>query len=115
MAAEKFAATSTAQNIPSIGPPIVRAAAHMTPSEYRDLLAALGLTQAGAARLLGVSGDEARRWASDKKRGRRISRPAERFLRFLLAANIPPERALDILNNTTIAGVAREGTKKPRR
>jgi hypothetical protein len=70
----------------------------MTPSEYRDLLSALDLTQAGAARLLGVSGDEARRWASENKRGRNISRPAERFLKFLLAAKIKPDRVIKLLD-----------------
>jgi len=71
----------------------------MTPTEYRDLLSALDLTQAGAARLLGVSGDEARRWASAAKRGRNIPKPAERFLRFLAAAKIHPEDVHKLLDN----------------
>lgn len=35
----------------------------MTPSEYRAALAALGLTQAGAAELIGVNPRTSRRWA----------------------------------------------------
>lgn len=37
----------------------------MTSSEYRDALSRLGLTQSGAARLLGVNPVSGRRWARD--------------------------------------------------
>jgi hypothetical protein len=70
----------------------------MTPQQYRDLLSALDLTQAGAARLLGVDEVTAQRWASDAKWGRTIPPPAERFLRFLVAAQISPEHVMKLLS-----------------
>ena len=66
----------------------------MTSLEYRDLLAALGLTQAGAARLLGVDERTSRRWANEE---RDIPAPVQRFLRFLAAAQISPHRAMTLL------------------
>jgi hypothetical protein len=71
----------------------------MTPSEYRDLLAALDLSQAGAARLLGVDEGTARRWASSSKRGRHAPPPVERFLRFLLLARISPDEVINLLGD----------------
>jgi DNA-binding transcriptional regulator YiaG len=67
----------------------------MTNHEYRDLLTALGLTQAGAARLLGVDERTSRRWAAGE---RDIPPPAARFLRFLLEAKISPDRVLKLLS-----------------
>jgi DNA-binding transcriptional regulator YiaG len=69
----------------------------MTPSEYRDLLSALHLTQAGAARLLGVNEVTARRWAADGDWGRAIPPPAARFLRFLHATRIKPMKVFRAL------------------
>jgi DNA-binding transcriptional regulator YiaG len=54
----------------------------MTPDEYRDLIEKLGLTQGGAARLLGVDERTSRRWANGE---RDVPAPVERFLRYLLA------------------------------
>lgn len=54
----------------------------MTPDEYRTALDALGLSQAGGARLLGVDERTSRRWACGE---RDIPPPAQRFLRFLMA------------------------------
>jgi DNA-binding transcriptional regulator YiaG len=54
----------------------------MTPDEYREALEALGLTQGGGARLLGVDERTSRRWACGE---RDIPPPAHRFLRFLIA------------------------------
>ena len=54
----------------------------MTSDEYRTAIAALGLTQASAARLLGVTGRTSRRWAAGD---RPVSEPAARFLRYLIA------------------------------
>jgi len=68
----------------------------MTPSEYRDLLATLGLTQAGAARLLGVDERTSRRWATGE---RDVPMPAARFLRFLLKAKISPDRVMKLLSS----------------
>lgn len=54
----------------------------MTPDDYRETILQLGLTQAGAAKLLGVDERTSRRWACGE---RDIPAPAERFLRYLLA------------------------------
>jgi len=66
----------------------------MTPTEYRDLLSALDLTQAGAARLLGVDERTSRKWACGE---RDVPQPAQRFLRFLLAAKIAPDLVMKLL------------------
>jgi DNA-binding transcriptional regulator YiaG len=68
----------------------------MTPTEYRELLAVLDLTQARAARLLGIAERTSRFWAAG---GRDISPPAERFLRLLVAAKISPDRAMRLLDD----------------
>lgn len=54
----------------------------MTPDEYREALEALGLTQVGGARLLGVDERTSRRWACGE---RDVPPPAQRFLRYLIA------------------------------
>ena len=61
----------------------------MTTAEYRAALAALGLTQAGGARFLGVDERTSRKWATGE---RNIPEPVSRFLRFLIAAKIKPSR-----------------------
>ncbi len=66
----------------------------MTPEEYRETLAALELSQLGAARLLGVNDRTARRWALGEAE---IPPPAARFLLFLRGAKIPPDRVLKVL------------------
>ncbi len=53
----------------------------MTPDEYRATLASLGLSQAGAARLLGVQVRTSERWASGASE---VPPPVERLL-WLLA------------------------------
>ena len=58
----------------------------MRPPQYRDALARLGLTQAAAARILGMDGRTSRRWAQYGVRG-----PAETLLRLLLARRITPD------------------------
>ena len=63
----------------------------MTPDEYREALEALDLTQAGAARLLGVDDRTSRRWACGE---RDIPPPAERFLRYLIATGRSGEYAM---------------------
>ncbi len=68
----------------------------MTAEEYRDAIAALGLTQVGASILLGVDERTSRRWASGE---RVIPPPAARFLRYLLATGTKGERAIEVLNN----------------
>jgi DNA-binding transcriptional regulator YiaG len=66
----------------------------MTPAEYRDAIAALGLTQVGAADLLGVDARTSRRWISGE---RKVDPTAERFLRFLIHARISPKRVERVL------------------
>lgn len=67
----------------------------MTTDEYRTILAEIGLTQSGAARLLGVDPRTSRKWACGE---RDIPEPAARFLRLILAAKISPERAMKLLS-----------------
>jgi DNA-binding transcriptional regulator YiaG len=61
----------------------------MTPDEYREAIAGLGLSQIAAARLLGVDARTSRRWASGD---RDIPPPAVRFLRYLIARRKPAIR-----------------------
>jgi DNA-binding transcriptional regulator YiaG len=61
----------------------------MTSQEYRSIIAALGLSQASAARLLGVGAVASRRWATG---ARAVPGPAERFLRYLVATGADPDR-----------------------
>ncbi len=70
----------------------------MTADEYREILSALGLTQSGAARLLGINPRTSRRWALGAQD---ITEPAARFLRLLIAAKITPERAARLLRIDT--------------
>lgn len=74
----------------------------MTPIEYRALLGALELTPSQAAELLGVSQDEAYRWQTEAKRGRRIPAPAARFLQFLRAAKISPDEVVRMLEKDAL-------------
>ena len=55
----------------------------MTPTELRDTLRRLGLSQIEAARLLGVDPSAVRRWLTDKDSRRSIPGPAVAFLRLL--------------------------------
>lgn len=73
----------------------------MTTPEYREALAALDLSQVGAAKLLGVDERTSRRWATGE---RDVPPPAERFLRFLIAAKIKPERVMKLLSPPLVAG-----------
>lgn len=67
----------------------------MTSDEYRATLEALGLTQGGGARLLGVDERTSRRWACGE---RDIPPPAQRFLRYLIATGRSGEYALNKLS-----------------
>jgi hypothetical protein len=58
----------------------------MTPDEYRDAIARLGLSQVGAGRVLGVSPRTAQRFAVEGPTG-----PAARLMAVLLEMN-PGER-----------------------
>lgn len=66
----------------------------MTSDEYRETIETLGLTQNGAARLLGVDERTSRRWALGE---RDIPPPAERFLRYLIATKRTGEQAMKVL------------------
>lgn len=63
----------------------------MTPDEYREAIEALELTQAGAARLLGIDERTSRRWACGE---RDIPPPAQRFLRYLILTGRSGEYAI---------------------
>ena len=54
----------------------------MTSDEYRGSIDKLGLTQSGAARMLGVDERTSCRWANGE---RDVPPPVQRFLRFLIA------------------------------
>lgn len=69
----------------------------MTAEEYRDLIAALGLTQVDASILLGVDERTSRRWASGE---REIPPPVVRFLRYLLATKTTGDAAIKVLNGS---------------
>lgn len=66
----------------------------MTLEEYRAAIAALGLSQVAAARLLGVDPRTSRKWATGE---RDIPEPAARMLRLMIAAKISPKRAAKLL------------------
>jgi hypothetical protein len=66
----------------------------MTAAQYREAIAALGLSQAAAAEFLGVADRSSRRWALGE---REVPPPVERFLRFLIAKRIKPQTVLRAL------------------
>ena len=68
----------------------------MTPDEYREALARLGLSQVAAARLLGVDERTSRRWAGGE---RDVPAPAVRFLQYLIATRKPGEQAMRVLGD----------------
>jgi plasmid maintenance system antidote protein VapI len=59
----------------------------MTGNEYRDIIARLGLTQTGAAHVLGVHPRTSRKWACDE---RSIPEMVAVFLKYLLATRQTP-------------------------
>ena len=70
----------------------------MTPTQLRDTLARLGLTQTGAARLLGVDERTMRRWCAEEgtPQHRRMPEPAARLLRLLAAQmGVTPQETPD--------------------
>lgn len=70
----------------------------MSAAQMREALDALGLTQAGGARLLGVDGRTVRRWCTEEGSGAREVPPTvARFLRFLIAARIEPGEVMHAL------------------
>ena len=66
----------------------------MSADEVRELFDALDLSNSAAARLLGVNLRTVRRWTSGELT---IQPPAARFLRFLRAAKISPQEAMELL------------------
>jgi hypothetical protein len=66
----------------------------MNPTEYREALAALGLTQVGGAKFLGVDPRTSRHWASGD---RKVPEPVSIFLRYLIAAKVTPAEVMRIL------------------
>ncbi len=67
----------------------------MTSDEYREAIESLGLSQVGAARLLGVNDRTSRRWASGEQD---VPPPAQRFLRYLIATGRSGEYAMKRLS-----------------
>jgi DNA-binding transcriptional regulator YiaG len=67
----------------------------MTSNQYRDAIEQLGLTQAAAARLLGVDTRTSKRWANDE---RTIPGPVERFLKYLIARKTSGAAAMRLLD-----------------
>jgi len=66
----------------------------VTPDEYRNAIAHLDLSQAAAARLLGVDERTSRRWATGE---RDVPPPAVRFLRYLIATRKTGAQAMRVL------------------
>jgi hypothetical protein len=64
----------------------------MTASEFRYALNVLRINQLTAGRLLGVDGRTVRRWCADEgtKTGRSVPPTVERFLRYLILAQVDP-------------------------
>lgn len=68
----------------------------MTADEYREAIAALELSQVGAAKLLGVDARTSRRWALGE---REIPPPAARFLQYLIATRKTGGQAVRVLDS----------------
>lgn len=66
----------------------------MTPTEYRDALSALNLSQVGAARLFGVDPRTSRHWAADMNPPRAVAL----CLRLMLAHGVTVAEAERIVN-----------------
>ena len=67
----------------------------MTKDEFRDACSHLGMSQLGAARLLGVDGRTVRRWALGE---REIPPPVARFLGYLIATGATGEAATRLIS-----------------
>lgn len=67
----------------------------MTPTQYRDTIAALGLNQSSAARLFGVDPRTSRRWASGDMP---VPRAVELALRIMLTHGVTPSQAASLLS-----------------
>jgi len=72
----------------------------VTPDEYRNAIAHLDLSQAAAARLLGVDERTSRRWATGE---RDVPPPAVRFLRYLIATRKTGAQAMRVLERRPAA------------
>jgi hypothetical protein len=59
----------------------------MTPTQYRTAIAALGLSQEGAGRWLGLSGRQGQRYATGESE---IPGPVDKLLRIMLKLGIKP-------------------------
>jgi DNA-binding transcriptional regulator YiaG len=66
----------------------------MNSDEYRAALIQLGLTQVGAAKLLGVDERTSRRWANGE---RDVPGSAARFLQYLIATRRTGAQAIRVL------------------
>lgn len=75
----------------------------MTPDEYREVIGKLGLSQVAAAELLGVDARTSRRWANGE---RDVPAPAVRFLQYLIATGKTGDKAMKILNKSSLVSKA---------
>jgi hypothetical protein len=67
----------------------------MTPTEYRDALKSLGLTQSGAGPFLGVDPVTSRRWASGKAA---VPGSVSKLLRLMVVMKLTPEKVEEWLS-----------------
>lgn len=68
----------------------------MTPAEYREALAALNLSQVGAARLFGVDPRTSRHWAADMNPPRAVAL----CLRLMLVHGVTAEEAKRMIDES---------------
>jgi DNA-binding transcriptional regulator YiaG len=68
----------------------------MTSDQFRSAMDKLELSQAAAARLLGVDDTTLRQWATSE---RDIPAPAVRFLHYLIATRTKGENAMKVLDS----------------
>lgn len=68
----------------------------MTPSEYRDAIERLGLSQVGASRLFGIDPRTSRRWALGELP---VPRAVVLCLRLMLANGVSADEARRIMEN----------------
>lgn len=67
----------------------------MTPTAYREAIAALDLSQVGAAKLFGVDPRTSRRWALGELP---VPRAVELALRIMLTHGVTPVQAASLLS-----------------
>jgi len=69
----------------------------MTADQYRAILATLGLSQQGAARLLGVNGRTSRRWIAGTVP---VPQAVAMLLRLMVTAGLTPDHVAQFVDRT---------------